>query len=561
MTTPPAGNPDAGRGGGLASVLEIVRRRRLLALLPFLFVLTAAASFAFFLPGLWSARAVILVDRQQIPENFVKPTVTGDLESQLLTLSQEILSRPQLARIVQELNLYPHLRKTHSLDEIVDRLRRDVRLDFQSDGDRRTRGRTESRTVAFSVAYAASDPRTAMVVANRLADLYVEENDRYREKQAAGTSDFLEAQLKEIRARLQEQERRIADYKERHMGELPEQREANLRTLERLQQQLQLAHENNRRAHERQQLITRSLAEIDQTTGLTALGTGGPNVTPGEAAAARLALLRQELAEMQPRYSERYPDVVNLREQIRALEAKVAAESAAPKAGPAPAPRPRRDGRELRVAPQNPYIVSLMQQLDQANVEARATSEEINNLNRQIAGYQRRIENTPRREQELALITRDYETTREMFRSLLAKRGEAGIAADLEHRQKGERFRIIEPAAFPERPVGPNRLRLLMVGLALALGAAVLAVVLAEQVDTSYRTAEEVRASLPVPVLSVIPKISTDRDRARLARQRRLATAAVAVALLLVAGSSFAVAHRNEALVSLLTPADAMAKR
>jgi hypothetical protein len=211
------------------------------------------------------------------------------------------------------------------------------------------------------------------------------------------------------------------------------------------------------------------------------------------------------------------------------------------------------------VAPQNPYIVSLLQQLDQANVEAKTTGEEIAALNRQIGSYQRRIENTPRREQELALITRDYETTRELFRSLLGKRGEAGIAADLEQRQKGERFRIIEPASLPERPAGPNRLRLLLIGLVLAAGASALAVVFAEQVDTSYRSVDEVRASLPVPVLSAIPTIATERDRARLVRQRRLATAAVAVGLLLVVGSSFAVAHKNDALVGRLTPVDTLA--
>lgn len=551
MTAHPNGTTEPARGLGLASLIEVVRRRRTLALLPFLFVLTAAASIALFLPGLWTGRALILVDRQQIPESFVKSTVTGDLESQLLTLSQEILSRPRLAKIIEELDLYPGLRRSHSIDDAVERMRRDIRLDFQ--GDARGRGRSEPKTVAFSVAYSTTDPSTSMLVANRLADLYVEENIKFREKQAAGTSEFLESQLAEVRTRLLEQERRIANYKEQHMGELPEQREANLRTLERLQQQLQLAHENSRRANERRQLITRSLAEIDQTSGLASAGASGPNVTPAEAAAARLTLLRQELAHMETQ-RDRSGDVVALKEQIRALQAKVAEAQAA-----APGPKaPRRESRELRVAPQNPYIVSLLQQLDQANVEARATAEEIATLNRQITGYQRRIENAPRREQELALITRDYETTGELFRSLLGKRGEAGIAADLEQHQKGERFRVIEPASLPERPTGPNRLRLLLIGLVLAAGASALAVVIAEQVDTSYRSVDEVRSSLPVPVLSAIPTISTERDRARLVRQRRLATAAVAVGLLLVVGSSFAVAHKNDALVGMLTPVDAL---
>jgi polysaccharide chain length determinant protein (PEP-CTERM system associated) len=550
MTTMQPTPPDAGRGVGLAMILDVVRRRRVLALLPFLFVLTAAASFALFLPGLWTARAVILVDRQQIPESFVKSTVTGDLESQLLTLSQEILSRPRLARIVEELDLYPRLRATRSPDEVVERMRRDIRLDFQGE-DRRGRGPV--KTLAFTVAYSAPDPRTAMLVANKLADLYVEENMRYREKQAVGTSEFLEVQLAEVRARLQNQEKRIAEYKEQHMGELPEQREANLRTLERLQQQLLLAHENNRRANERRQLITRALAEIDQSSGVASSASSGPQVSPAEALAARLALLRQEAVEAEARQGPRSPEVAHLRQQILGLEGRLAAEA------PAPAPRPaRREGRELRVAPQNPYVMSLMQQLDQANVEAKTTAEEITAFNRAIAGYQRRIENTPRREQELALTTRDYETTRELFRSLLSKRGEAEIAADLEQRQKGERFRTIEPATMPDSPAGPNRLRLLLLGLVLALGTSALAVVLAEQVDTSYRTVDELRASLPIPALWAIPRIATERDRARRAGRRRLATAGVALGLLAVVGSSFAVAHRNDALVALLTPADGL---
>jgi polysaccharide chain length determinant protein (PEP-CTERM system associated) len=546
MTTSPTPY-ESGRGQGLAGILEMVRRRRLLALLPFVFVLTAAASVAFFLPGVWTSRALVLIDQQQVPESFVKPTVTSDVETQLLTLSHEILSRPRLARIIDEFNLYPRLRASRSVDELVERMRRDIRIDLQNDLDARNRAR-DARTIAFTIGYTTTRPRVAMAVANRLADLYVEENSRYRSRQAAGTSDFLEAQLGEVRTKLQAQERRIADYKERTMGELPEQREANLRTMERLQAQLQLAYESNRRANERRQLITRSLAELDLTSG--AVSSASPSVA--ESAAARLSLLRQELAQLQTRASDKYPDVIALKEQIRVLEQRAAAEAATPKTGG------KREGPELKAAPQNPYVVSLMQQLDQANVEAKATNEEIAGLQRQINVYQRRIENTPKREQELALITRDYETTRDLFRSLLAKRGEAGIAADLEEHQKGSSFRIIEPAAMPERPVGPNRVRLLLVGLVLALGASAVAVVLAEQVDTSYRTVDEVRSTVPVPVLSTIPKITTEQDRVRVVRQRRLAAAAVAVGLLVVLGSSFAIARNNETLVALLTPSDTL---
>lgn len=548
MASPTAPHDDSGRSLGLGSLLETIQRRRFLALLPFVFVLAAAVSLALFLPGLWNARAVILVDRQEIPESYVKSTVNSDIEGRLLTLSYDILSGPRLLKIAESYNLYPGLRDRRSAEQVVDRMRRDIHVQLP-DADRRNRDAT---SLAFTVSYSATDPRVATAVTNTLANVFVQENVRYRERQAASTSEFLEGQLGELRGRLQTQERRIAEFKERYNGELPEQRDENTRTLERLQQQLQFASENNRRANERRQLITQTLAQLDPSSFE---GTGVGDGPPPNATAARLSLLRQELAEMQKRYSDRYPDVVQLKEQIKGLEGKLASEHAAA----SPAAKPAR--RDYKVIPRNAYVQSMMRELDQANIDARTTADDITGLNRQIALYQRRLDNTPRREQELTQLTRDYETTRDMFRSLLSKRGEAGIASDLERGQKGERFRVIDPARIPERPAGPNRLRLLLVGLALAVGSSILAVVIAENVDTSYRAPDDVRATVPVPVLATIPRIETERDRRKATRQARLATAAAAAGLCLVVGATFVVAHNNQSLVSLMTSADTAAKR
>lgn len=540
MATPAS---DAARGISLAGVVGVVRRRSALALVPFLFVLTAVVSLTLFLPSLWTATAQILVDRPQIPETMVKSTVSSDLASRLLTLSQEILSSFRLQDIVQQYGLYPRLRATQSVEAVAERMRREIRIDVRDERPRASGAGPAS--VAFDISYTAADPRLAAAVTNTLASLYIAENSKLREQQAAGTSSFLEAQLRDVRERLTDQERRIAAYKESHLGELPEQRDANLRMIEQLQARLAFAQENNRRASERRQTMTQALAETDPGPG-TASGASGPNPSPAQTAAARANLLRQELAQLQTRYSDKYPDIIALKEQIRALEAR-AAEPA-----PAPPPAPRRGRQDLRLPPENPYLQSLMQQLDQANVEAKASGEEIAYLTRQIAVYNRRLENTPKREQELALIARDYETTKQLFQSLLAKRGEADMAADLEQRQKSEQFRILAGAAVPSSPAGPNRLRLLLVGLLAALGTSGLAVLLAENLDTSYRRLDEVRMALPVPVLSVIPSIITERDRQRRTRRRRLAAAAVAIGLLAVIGSSFTVAHDNHAIVSRL---------
>ena len=565
MATPVTPHEDSARGMGLASVLEIVRRRRMLALLPFVFLLAAAASLAFFLPSLWTARATVLVNRPEIPEAFVKSTVNTDVDARLLTLTHDVLDTPRLSKIIEENNLYPSLRRSKPMPDVVDRMRKDINIDVLEAKERRGR---ESTALVFTVAYTTTDPVVSARVTNTLASLFSEENSRQREQQAVGTSEFLEAQLRELRTKLATQEQKITAYKEQNLGELPEQKEVNLRTLERLQQQLSLAYENNRRATERRQNISQSMNNLDLASAMA--GTGGatlvgPTVTPGETAAARLSILRQELAALQPIYSDKYPDVIQAKEQIRILERrladeekKAAAAAAAPKSAK---PDMSRSSRDMQLAVQNPYVLSLMQQRDQADVEAKASADEIKGLTSQIATYQRRLEMTPKREQELALITRDYETTREMFRQLLAKRGEADIAAELEQRQKGEKFRVIEQARLPERPAGPNRLRLLIVGFVLALGAAGVAVVLAEQVDTSYRRAEEVRATAGVPVLSTIPRIVTEDDRLHAARQRRMALAAVAVGLLAVMGTSFMVAHNNQSLVTLLTPDATTVKR
>ena len=534
---------------GLAMIIEVLRRRFHLALVPFLFVMAAGLSLAIFLPSLWTAKSTILVDRQKIPESFVKSTITTDVEAQLLGLSQEIMSSGQLMKIIEAHDLYPDIRRTRSADEVVERMRRNIRIEVQNDD----RDKRNPRTVGFSVLYTTTTPKVAMTIANELAALYVNEDVRYREKHAVSASEFLDTQLKDVRDRLQNQERRVAEFKERNMGELPEQREANLRTLDRLQQQLQSAQETLRRANERRQLLTQTLAEVDQSNSTVSGPAATPNPSPAEAAAARLSVLKQELAQMQSRYNDRYPDVVALKDQIRALEAKLAADPPSTvretqaKAAVAVA---KKDGRELRAAPQNSYVQNLLQQLDQATIEARTSTDEVKGLRDQIALYQRRIENTPRREQESAQITRDYESTRELFRSLLGKRGEAEMAADLEQRQQGEHFRIIDAAGLPDRPAGPNRFRLVLVAFVLALGVSGIAVVIAEHTDTSYRSAEEVRTLEMVPVLSTIPKIVTERDRRRRLRQRRLGTAAVAVGLLAVIGSSFAFAHNNHGFVA-----------
>src|SRR6267142_1100021 len=354
MATSPNLSDESPRGLSLATVLETVRRRRLLALLPLLLVLAAMVSLAFFLPSLWTARATVLVNAQQVPEAYVRSSVSGDLEARLLTLTHQILDGPRLAKIIEQYNLYPALRRSRPAADVVERMRRDIRVEIPEDRERRNR---EARSLVFTVAYTATDRQVAADVTNTLAALFDEENRRSSEQQAVGTSEFLETQLRELRSRLTGQEQKITAYKEQFLGELPEQREMNLRTIERLQLQLSIAGENSRRATERRNLINQSLNDLDVAAAMSSGSGAGAGLLGETPAAARLSALRQELTALQTTYSDKYPDVIATKEQIRLLEARVAQEDkklAASQAAAAASPKstgtpaPNRASRDLR---------------------------------------------------------------------------------------------------------------------------------------------------------------------------------------------------------------------
>ena len=223
------------KGSGLDGLLAVWSRRKWLGVLVFAIPVSAAVSLLTFLPNIYRSTATVLVDRQQVPEAFVRSTVTSALETRIQTISQEILSRSRLEVLINRFGLYPDLRKRVAPEELIERMRKDIKLDLKS---AEARGQREA-TVAFTISYQGSDPGTVSLVANTLASFYVEENFKARERQATGTADFLKVQLEDTKKRLDEQEQRLRDFKLRYVGELPEQQPGNLGILTGLQGQLQ----------------------------------------------------------------------------------------------------------------------------------------------------------------------------------------------------------------------------------------------------------------------------------------------------------------------------------
>ena len=527
---------DGRKNPGLDLALAVWSRRKWLAILVFAGPFVAATSIVKFLPDIYGSTATVLIEGQQLPEAFVRSTVTSAVETRLQTITQEILSRSRLESLINRFGLYIELRGKSALEGVIERMRRDIQIDLKG-----VKPIEQGRaTVAFSIGYRGSDPQTVAQVANSLASFYIEENLKARERQAVGTTEFLLVQLEETKKRLDEQERRVSAFKKGHIGELPRQLEANLATLERLNTQLRLNSDTRNRANERRAALAQQLAQADLFEQLGEADfrpAGGPNAT-----AIRIARVKQELTELRTRYTDNYPDVIQKKAEIAALEGELARTKSDVE------PNNKEPNKE-KTAAVNPFVVQLQRAISEVEAEIAARKAEEQGLRRDINTYQQRVENTPRWEQEFQSLSRDYDTTKELYTSLLKRYEEAKLAESMEQRQKGEQFRILDPAAASEQPVAPNRVRLFLAGLVLSLGLALGTVVLAEQLDTSFHTVDELRGFTRFPVLVSIPPLLTEADASR--RRRRIALVAVSamVCLPLIVGSSYLIAKGNAPFV------------
>jgi len=537
---------------GLTGVLAIWSRRKWLAIIVFAAPTVAAASVISFLPNVYRSTATVLVDRQQVPEAFVRSTVTSAVETRLHTISQEVLSRSRLEELIDRFGLYRELRQRVPLEDVIGRMRSDIKLEIKS---AELRGLREA-TVAFTITYQGSDPATVASVTNTLASFYNEENKKARERQATGTAEFLKVQLSETKARLDEQEQRVSGFKRRHLGELPQQMETNLATLDRLHAQLRQNADSQKRAPDRKQSLSGQLAEAESLLNSpyagAAVGAAAGQMTPvgppEVREAARLAQKKEELAQLRTQFSDKYPDVVKLAAEVAALEREIAkAKPEEPNPGVAAAPP------VMSAGPMTPYVLRLKESLAEVQTELKVLKTEEGRLRESIAVYQARVDNVPRREQEFKELSRDYESTRELYASLMKRYEEAQLAESMEQRQKGEQFRVLDPAVASLKPAAPNRLKFLLMAVVGSIGLAFGAVLLAEQLDTSFHDLDELRSFSNVPVLASIPRIVT---RGELRRQRwrmRLGVSAAVAGLAVIVGLAYFVADGNEQLIMLVT--------
>ncbi len=522
----------------ISQYVEMALRRKWWIILPFLLAILGGLIYALGAPKIYEARTLILIQSQKVPTSFVKPIVSSGIEDRLRTISQQVTSRTNLEAIIKEYGILAD-RDMLPVDK-VETVRKRIILDVVRGG----RGGGN----AFSIAYRDSNPQLCMRVANALASNFISENLKIRESQALGTSDFLADELENVRRRLAEKEEVLKQYRQRYMGALPNNLQTNLSVLARLQSQVEQLNDNLRDAENRkliiQQQIAQSRSMMEQMADLGADnslielddGTG-----PDQGESQELASLRKQLKLLLTRYTENHPDVVKVKTAIAKLEQaeKEEREKAEKEMAQKEAEGADTEEAPEEAAPPAPALPGtgdfLTPQLEQVDFEIRKLKEEIKQVQRKMAMYQKRIEDTPKREQEMISLTRDYDNLKSLYESLLNRKLEAEIAVSMEKKQKGEQFRVIDPARLPEKPVEPDARKILLLSLVLGLALGGGLAYLVEMMDHSYKGPKEVEEDLGIPVLVSMPIRYTEKEMKARKRKAFLAYATVSLGFVLSA--------------------------
>lgn len=510
----------------------IAWRRKWWAILPAIAITAGVYAWVRTLPNLYRSDTLILVVPQRVPESYVRSTVTTRIEDRLQSIQQQILSRTRLERIIQDFNLYAEARRTAIMEDVVERMRGNISVQVVK-GD------------AFRVSFTSDEARTAMRVCERVASLFIEENLRDREVLAEGTNQFLEAQLEEARRRLIETERKVEEYKRQFAGELPEQREANMQALHNIEMQLQSLTEAMNRDRDHRLVVERAIADAespdrDPIAPPPAPPGPAPQVGPdgvpvGASAAQQLEAAQATLQAMQTRLTPQHPDILRMKRVVAELQKKADAEALARPVSPsAPAVNPAERLRKTRIA-------DMKAEIEKTDKQIAARVELEQRLRASLATYQKRIEAAPGRDSELTELTRDYRTLQSTYQSLLGKKEDSKVAANLERRQIGEQFKILDPARLPERPTSPNRPQLQSMGLVAGVGFGLALMALIEYLDKTLKSEADVTAALNLLVLATVPILP--EINARVMRRRKLIAVSATVLLTAVAGAA-AVAWR-----------------
>lgn len=465
--------------------LTILKRRWWIIAIPAILFPIVAFGISYLVQPEYISQTLVLVEQQKVPESYVKAVVTEDLNGRLATMREQILSRSRLQPIIERFNLFANSKM--SMDDRIDMTRKNIGIAPIQSEIARTNG-----LPGFYISFKASDPRTAQLVCGEIQSLFVSENLSDRAASAAGTTDFLKGQLADAKAKLDEQDEKLRKFQQQYVGKLPGAESSNINMLTTLNTQLDAATQALARM-EQEKSYAESILTMQQQNQISQTSEhGGP--APQVQQAELQELLNQE-ADLTARYTEDYPDVVSVRRKIKELRQKIAETPATAAATPSPTtPKPT---DSLGIQQLRAQIRAMDQGIAQKKRDQAA-------IQAQLHLYQERVASTPEVEEEYKAITRDNQTAQAFYDDLLNKIQTATMAANLEKRQQGEQFRVMDEPNLPEAPASPKRPVYLGGGLAAGILLGLFVVGLLEYMDTALRSERDIWAFTKLPTLGVI---------------------------------------------------------
>ena len=544
----------------LGDYLAAFLRRRGMILLVAGIVFTIGVITAFTWPPTYQSSATILIEAQEVPSELIQATVTSFAAQRIQVISQRVMTRTNLIKLMDEYDLYADDRKHQTIEEILDRMRADISIDMITAEvvDPRT-GRPAAATIAFSLSYKSSVPVQAQKVANEMTTLFLNENQKTRTEEAAETYDFLTAEANQLNEEILKYETQLAAFKEQNLNVLPESRDLNTQLLDRAEQEIASTDIQIQSLKERK-------IYLDSQLGLLDPYSSGDVMSPG----ARLDALRTEYISLASRYSPDHPDVTRIKHEIKALE-RDTGDYASPDDQYAQLdrlqkelamaeqtytsehpdvkrlrrqiailndeiknPPPAATKKDRAINADNPAYVNLHSQLAAANSEINSLITRRAKLVDKITLYEERLLQTPKVEQEYRAIMRNLDHASLRYQEIRAKQMTAAVGQEMEEERKGEKFTLIDPAIRPEEPISPNRPAIIFLSLVLALGAGVGSAAVAESMNAAVRGAKGVVAILHTAPLAVIPYLPNAADTRAQQKKKRITIISVIAGIIIL---------------------------
>lgn len=484
--------------------LTLLLRRKWLVLTMAVVGAATGLLLAVVIPPQYTSHTMVLVEEPVIPDSYVKPVVNEDVSQRLASMQGQILSRTRLQDLIEQFNPYKKDMGKVEMEVMIERLKKSIKVAPLNPMP----GTTSREMPGFTVDVTLGDPHLAQQICNEISSMFRSQNIHQRQKQAEDTTEFLAKQLEEAKAKLDEEDAKLAAFQSRHIGALPEDEKTNLTLLSGTTPQLEAATQGLNQARQEKTFLDSLLNQ--QVAELKATADGQSSKSLEE----QLLEMQNQLAILQRSYTDKHPRVIALKDSIAQLRKQI-------ETMPAKEQSAAREQKPTVPVIETPEIQRLRAQIHQQDLIISQKAKQQEDLQREIRVIQGRIESSPAIQQEFKALTLGHQTALDFYNDLLKRRNESQMATTLENQEQAEKFRVLDPPSVPETPSFPSRRLFTLGGLFAGLALGIGTVHLSEVRDKSIRNRQDVETYLGVQTLAVISLMGSERKTRNLGNGRR----------------------------------------